>query len=240
MTIFFQETRWTTIKKASHENSSISRSAFEELYKIYWRPLYFFIKSKGLKKEETEDILQGFFLHLIEKNGLRKTDRDKGTFRSFLLSSLKNFMANEWHHENALKSGGSCSFVSLDTDDDAMPMNSGNTLIDEGMLESMFDRQWALTIINRVFERLRSEHEAKDEFIIYKELISSVLDTSGEKYSEKAEKLGISTENFKVRIYRMRKKLQLYLREEIANTVSTEGEIDGELSYLMSVFIKEN
>ena len=152
---WFKTTHWTVVLDATRGDSTQARVALAKLCQTYWYPLYVFVRRRGLSSEDAEDLVQGFFARLIEKDYLKKVDSERGKFRSFLLTALKGFLANEWDRANCQKRGGGRQIVSLDAKTTesryvAEPM-------DEATPEKAFERRWAITVLDQVLNRLEAE-----------------------------------------------------------------------------------
>jgi RNA polymerase sigma factor (sigma-70 family) len=203
------------------------------LYEVYWYPLYAFARRQGAGPAEAEDLTQGFFAHLLEKEALRHVDPAKGRFRSFLLASLKNFIADARARHRAKKRGGGIAPLSLDAE-----AAEGRYALDPGhdlTPERIFEREWALAVIEQAMRRLRERYDRSGK---RKHFDAMKIFLSGEKrpvpYAEIAPVLGISELAVKVAVHRLRKRFRDALRSEIAQTVTTEEEIDAEIRDLYS------
>jgi len=232
----FEVTRWTLVLRAAQGGQSPEgRHALEELCRLYWDPVYAFVRRSGHSREDGQDLTQEFFARLLAKNDLAQADRSKGRFRSFLLTAIKHFLANEWDRSRALKRGGSVTFVPLEvSDSDALhTLDPGHELTPE----KMFERQWALTLLGRVLARLGAEY-AEDgrekTFATLKPFLTD--DAAPGTTAEIATRLGISEGSLKVTIHRLRRRYRELLRAEIAQTVGDPSEVDEEIRHLFSAF----
>jgi RNA polymerase sigma factor (sigma-70 family) len=212
-----------------------SEEAFGQLYSDYWGPLYGFLRRRGFSPEESEDITQSFFIRLLEKQALKNLEREGGRFRSFLLGSMRNFLANEWDYHHAQKRGGGVKPLALDAADEegrylALELPASATP------ESLFERQWVMTLLDRVVERLREQQPSADRQAFFEDLRPHLQsDRIGLSYAQIAEKHGITEGAVKVAVHRLRQRYGMILREEIARTVSTEVEVEEELRHLIRV-----
>ena len=230
---WFGTTLWTVVRLAGQPDSPGADPALAKLCQIYWYPLYVFVRRQGQSPDDAQDLVQGFFTRVLEKNYFKDAVREKGKFRSFLLVALKRFMANEWHRANRLKRGGGLEILSLDAD------NTENRylaeLADEMPPEKAFERQWATTLLEQVMTRLEAEFSANGKANTFAEL--KIL-LSGEKsqssYAEIGRNLGMSEANMKVTMHRLRRRYRELLRLEIANTVDSPEAIDDEIRHLFS------
>jgi RNA polymerase sigma-70 factor (ECF subfamily) len=229
-------TSWTLVRAAADSRTADSREALAKLCQRYWAPVYTFIRRHGYDREQSQDLTQGFFALLIEKNYLMNTDRERGKFRSFLLTAVKHFLANEWDRTNAQKRGGGQVAVSIDLVE-AEGWHSG--VVEQTTPESVFLRRWALSLLENVMAKLRSEFAEAgraDEF----DRLSVFLNRNSEsaRYKAVAAEMGISAGALRMTVHRIRKRYRHVLRAEIAETVSGPQEIDEELRFLLSVLSK--
>lgn len=230
----FQTTRWTLVLKARDVASEESRAALSELCEIYWYPLYAFVRREGHPPDDALDLTQGYFTVLLEKHYLRDVQPEAGRFRSFLLTSLKHFMYNDWDRRKALKRGGHLEQISLDTAEAerryALEPAGSETP------ETLYERRWAATVLDRTLHRVESdfsESDMADRFNYLK--VYLVGDSGGPPYSEVAEKLGMSISAIKVAVHRLRKRFGQALREEIAEVVANPRDVDAEIRHLLLV-----
>lgn len=228
----FHTTRWSLVLAAGRRASPRSDQALAALCDTYWYPLYAYVRRLGQSPEDAQDLTQDFFARLLEKNCLADVARDKGRFRSFLLASLKHFLANEWDKARAQKRGGGRSFIHLD---DASA-ESRYTLEprDDASADKLYERRWALTLLERVLARLREEHAAgkTKQFDALKAFIGG--ERGAEGYAAVGKALGMTEANVKVTVHRLRRRYRDLLRDEIAQTVGSEAEIEDEIRHLFS------
>ena len=210
-----------------------AREALTTLCETYWYPLYAFLRSRGHHAEEAEDLTQAFFTRVLEKHALQHADPARGRFRSFLLKSLTHFAANEHDREVALKRGGGSPILALE-----LQTAEGRFQLEPSTNETperIFDRHWALTLLNRVIDTLTTEMRSRDKHDLFDGLKSYLTgDAPQPSYAETAARLGMSEAAVKVAVHRLRKRFRELLRDEIAHTVSSDEEIEDELSYLRS------
>lgn len=233
----FRETRWSLVFSA--QGGDEAQGALAELCRLYWYPLYAFVRRSNYSREEAEDLTQEFFARLLAKNWLADVDRTKGRFRAFLLAAMKHFLANEWRRAQAEKRGGKHHFVPLDVSDAEERYHHEPA---DGLTpELLFDRRWALTVIENVFATLRAEmeHAGKHElFETLKDLLS--LDARHLSYAEAGSRLGMTEDAVKMTVYRLRKRYRDLLRAHIAATVSTNAELESEIRDLFRLFSSPN
>jgi RNA polymerase sigma-70 factor (ECF subfamily) len=229
----FLTTHWSLVLAAGRRTSSQSDQALAALCEAYWYPLYAYVRRLGQNPEDAQDLTQEFFARLLEKNCLAGVARDKGRFRSFLLASLKHFLANEWDKARAQKRGGGQSLIRLD--DATAESRYKLEPRDEASADRLYERRWALTLLERVLARLREEHatagKAK-QFDALKAFIGGERDAEG--YAAVGAALGMSEANVKITVHRLRKRYRDLLRDEIAQTVGSEAEIDEEIRHLFA------
>lgn len=227
----FETTRWSVVVSAANDDSAASCVAIEQLCKIYWFPLYAFIRRRGHNETEAEDLVQAFFVRVIEKGVFAAADRDRGRFRTFLLSSLENFLSNEHAKAVALRRGGGRKAISLDL------RNAEGQLVhwiaDETGPEDEFHRQWAITVLNQVMDSVEKEYERDGKSILFKALRPYLtIDSQQQPYSDVAESLGMSLSNVKVAVHRLRRRYRKQLELEIASTVQSPEQIEDEIQQL--------
>jgi RNA polymerase sigma factor (sigma-70 family) len=230
----FAATRWTLVLAASRGNaSSRAAEAMAELCRIYWYPLYAYVRRRGYGTHESEDLTQEFFLRLLAKKCLADVDRRKGKFRAFLLASLKHFLANEWDRSQAEKRGGGRRIVPLD----AARAESRYCLEPSHNLtpERLFERQWAITVLEQVLARLQAELAAEGKQALFEGLKPVLTAGRGSVgYAQIAGELGMTEGAVKVAVHRLRGRYRKLLQDEIAQTVASREEIDEEIRYLLS------
>jgi RNA polymerase sigma factor (sigma-70 family) len=200
------------------------------LCQAYWRPVYAHMRRKGFSTAEAQDLTQEFFARLIEKEFVRNAGPERGRFRTFLLVAVQRFLVNDYHHRRALKRGGNYRIESIEFENEET--NYRNEPSHTLTPETAFDRQWALSLLDRTLKRFRSEQENPniDRFIPY---MTGEADRGG--YEILAIELGTSEGAVKVMIHRLRKAYRAALRAEIAETVASAEEIDSELKHLLIV-----
>jgi RNA polymerase sigma-70 factor (ECF subfamily) len=219
---------------AGHSSVPGAHAALEKLCCTYWFPLYAFARRQGNSPEDAQDLTQGFFSRLLEKNYLATVHPDRGKFRTFLLKSLKNFLVNEWKHANRLKRGGGAEFLSIDTNE--AEERYAAEVPDKFNPDAEYEARWAVTLIEQVLTTLRREFDAADKGRLFEELKGFIWgDKTIASYSEIAGHLGLSEGAVKVAVHRLRQRFRELLRAEVAHTVARPEEIDVELRHLISV-----
>jgi RNA polymerase sigma factor (sigma-70 family) len=225
----FGTTRWSLVFAAGGRTGPRSDAALATLCESYWHPVYDYLRRTGHNMDDAQDLTQAFFARLLEKHWLDAATPERGRFRSFLLASVKHFVANERDRERALKRGGSSTPVSLETAEHRYRLEPP----DNSTPETIYDRQWALTVFDRVAARLRRELAKAGKSPLFDELESYVMnDDETLRYREMAARLGMSEGAVKVTVHRLRRRFRDLLREEVAESVTTPREIDDEVRHL--------
>lgn len=230
----FIPTHWSVVLAAGHSDSSRAQAALETLCCSYWYPLYAFLRRDGWSEPDAQDLTQGFFEQLLEHQTLKRVVREKGRFRSFLLASLKYFVADQRARERRQKRGGGQRHFSLD----ALAGEERYRLEpkDSRTPEQLFERRWALELLDRVLARLREEYSGSDRIVLFEALQPFLAaKKGGESYAALAMRLGRSEEAIKKTVQRMRRRYQELFREEIAQTVPSSEEVEDELRHLCVV-----
>jgi RNA polymerase sigma-70 factor (ECF subfamily) len=204
----------------------------ERLCRTYWYPLYAYVRRAGYATEDAQDLTQDFFARLLAKGYFASADRNRGRFRSFLLTSLKHHLANEFHSRTRVKRGGDAQFVWLDAP--TAETRFAAEPADTGTPETLYERRWALTLLETSLDRLREEYRAQGRGAVYEALKAYVW---GEKnaatYAEIAAQLDLNEETVKKTVQRLRQRLRALLRAEIAQTVATVGEVEEEFQHIV-------
>jgi RNA polymerase sigma factor (sigma-70 family) len=227
----FQTTSWSLVLDAA-SNSSEAREALEALCQIYWKPVYAFIRRKGHDPDKAQDLTQEYFARLIEKNYLEHADRTRGRFRSFLLVSVRNFLANQWDRERARKRGGDRRPVSID----GLEAEQWYALAiaNDDTPEALFERRWAVSLIERVMLRLRATYADAGKEQLFLSLEGFLQRESSDGYEQLAKEMNVSAGSLRMSVLRMRRRYRALLRAEIAQTVDKTEEIDEEIRFLQS------
>jgi RNA polymerase sigma-70 factor (ECF subfamily) len=210
-------------------------AALEQLCRKYWYPIYAFIRRRGSNREHAEDLTQAFFAYLLEKEALKRVDQQKGRFRSFLLASLTNFLANEWDKQRTLKRGGQHQIVSLD-EAQAEEIYSREP-IDALTPERLFERRWAFILLSQVLARLEQEHASGDRTQLFMRLRPALTEEMNAGWHAKcAGELGMTEGAIRVALHRLRRRFGELLRSEIAQTVAQPEDVDDEIRHLFAAF----
>ncbi len=229
----FATTRWSIVIAAGHRADAAAETALAGLCEAYWLPLYEFARRRGYSAADAGDVTQSFFAQLLEKDYLQSADPERGRFRSFLLTAFKRFLSKEREHDRALKRGGGASLVSLDLERAESQVRIEP--IDDRTPESLFERRWAITLLDRVLQLLEGEFQLKGKQQFFK-MCRGCLTGLGmeEQYASIAAACGMTEPAVKVAVHRMRARYRELLLAEIAQTVSSESEIEDELRALMN------
>jgi RNA polymerase sigma factor (sigma-70 family) len=228
----FATTHWSVVVAAGGPDTALARAALETLCGLYWYPLYAYVRRNGYAADRAEDLVQAFFARLLEKHSLRQASAERGRFRSFLLVSFKHFLVNEYDRARAARRGGGERIASLD-----ITRAEGRYALeprDEVTPETLFERRWAQTLIERVQVRLRSTFVRGGKGALFEHLKGF---TTGEDSDVPCREIGIalgmSEGAVRVAVHRLRRRFREVLREEIQHTVGDPGQIDDEVSFLL-------
>jgi RNA polymerase sigma-70 factor (ECF subfamily) len=228
----FETTHWSRVLAAGEGDSAQAREAIESLCAVYWYPLYAYVRRKGHSPADAEDLVQGFFARLLCLNSMAQVTRERGKFRSFLLGAMNHYMADEWDRASA-KRRDCRRTISLDAG--AAETRFGQEPQDHQTPERLFQRQWAMALLEAVVNRLRGEYAAagKDElFMALRFAIAA--DRHALPYAELAGMLGMAEPAVRVAVHRLRRRYREMIREEIARTVGSADEVEEELRELMT------
>ncbi|MGD8376817.1 MAG: sigma-70 family RNA polymerase sigma factor, partial [Acidobacteriota bacterium] len=228
----FVTTRWSLVVAAGNREVPGWREALADLCGTYWYPIYAYARRLGKDPEEAQDLTQEFFTRLLERNALTHVRREKGRFRSFLLASFKNFVTDEARRALAKKRGGGQAPLPFE-----LETAEGRYLREPSHDETpdkIFERRWAMALLERSVERLRREHEEERRKHSFDVLRQFLPGGSAVPYAEAARQLGVGEVAMKVTIHRFRRRFRTVLLDEIAHTVQTPEEVDEEVRHLMA------
>jgi RNA polymerase sigma factor (sigma-70 family) len=229
----FTTTRWPLVLAAKRRNDPAGSEAFARLCERYYEPLYSYLRRRGQTPEDAQELTQGFMARLSEKELLRHADPARGKFRAFLLTSLKHYAANEHVRASAAKRGGAHSFLSLDLA--AAEDRYRNEPRDDLTPERLYERQWALAVLERALDELRAEFRANGRETFYDAVHESLMgESNAASYRTIAERFGTSESAVKVSVHRMRRRYRELVRAEVAGTVESDDAVDDELRYLQT------
>jgi RNA polymerase sigma-70 factor (ECF subfamily) len=232
----FTTTHWSVVLAAGRNDVPQAQAALEKLCQTYWPPLYAYVRRRGYSPADAEDLTQEFFAWLLGRRWLERADQQRGRFRSFLLTSLSNFLANEWDKARAQKRGGG-QIISLQRDEAETRYVWGPA--DNLTPEQSFDWRWALTLLDQVMNRLGTEFAQDGKGELFAALKPCLLgERAAQPYAALASTLGMTEGSVKVAVYRLRQRYRQLLREEIANTVANPEEVEEEMRYLFTVLAR--
>jgi RNA polymerase sigma factor (sigma-70 family) len=233
----FEETAWSVVLAAGAETDARAQAALAELCRIYWRPIYAYLRRSGRNREDAQDLTQSFFHHLLENETLRRISREGGRFRSFLVGALKLCLADEHARRYTLKRGGGVHFISTD-ELEAEELHELRADY-EVSPDEILDARWVNVILERALTKVRGEFSAAGKAEMF-EALSLFL--GGEKacisYEQAAETTGVSLGAIKTHIHRLRRQFAAAVRHEIMQTVSAPHEVDDELRHFRHVFAR--
>ena len=230
----FVTTHWSVVVAAGRSDTPLARAALEKLCQAYWFPLYAYVRRRGYSPEDAQDLTQEFFARLLEKNWVGNADQAKGRFRSFLLSAMNYFLADEWDKARAQKRGGGALLVRLQFA--TAETRYGLDPADHMTPERSFELRWVLTLLEAVLHRLRGEYEHEGKADLFATLHPCLVgERTAQPYSELAAKMGASENTVKSLVHRLRQRYRQLLRAEIAHTVAGPEEVDEELRHLFAV-----
>ena len=230
----FTTTHWSVVLATGAADSAVAGAAMERLCRMYWNPLFAYVRRRGHDVHSAEDLTQDFFAHLLEKRAFASVEPAGGRFRSYLLTALKHFLANEWRRAQTEKRGGRATMLSLDELDP-----EGRRLLepaDDATPDVAFERRWAGTVLDRALDRLKTESAAEGKAVWFETLTPYLTRTDGAlPYADAARRLETTTAGIKMAVRRLRLRYGELLRAEIAHTVASPQEIDDELRLLIAV-----
>ena len=230
---YFVTTRWTVVLHAGRKSSPQSDRALSDLCQTYWFPLYAYVRRKGHSKEDAEDLTQAFFARFLEKNYLEGLNAGRGKFRAFLLASLKHFLANEWDKSQRQKRGGGAQHLSLDWQSAEEKIKLEPP--DVASPDRIYDREWALALLERVIARLRDECAGEGKSQLFEQARGYLM--VGEQaipYAAAAKALNTDEGAVRVAVHRLRKRYRELLRDEIAQTLDDPTQVAEELRSLQA------
>ena len=229
----FATTHWSEVLQAGETDSPQAAEALARLCRAYWYPLYAYVRRQGRTVEDAQDLTQEFFARLLDRQYLRLADRNRGRFRTFLLTSLKHFLINEWNKSKREKRGGGRQIISLDGEDTETRFRAEPT--EDRSPDKAFDRRWAMVLLDRVLEQLQVEFTAAERGQLFEELKSFLTGEENEvSYTEIGRRLWMTESNLKVTVYRLKRRYRELLRAEIARTVDDPKAIDEEMRDLFA------
>ena len=230
----FVTTQWSVVLAAGRSDTTKAQAALEKLCRTYWYPLYAYVRRRGQSAVDAEDLTQAFFARLLARNWVGDADRERGRFRTFLLTAMSRFLADEWDKARAQKRGGGVAHVPVQLD--TAETRYGHEPADDCTPEQIYERHWALTLLDTVLQRLRAEYEHEGKGELFAGLNSSLVGSrEAQPYAELAGRLDMNEGAVKVAVHRLRKRYRKLLREEIAETMAAPEDVDDELRHLFAV-----
>jgi RNA polymerase sigma-70 factor (ECF subfamily) len=230
----FNTTHWSVVVAAGQEATPSSREALENLCRTYWRPIYGYIRRRGSRPEEAEDLAQAFFEHVLERKLFSVADRRRGRFRTFLLHCCEYFLAKQWRDQQRLKRGGGLQLLSLEASqlEDWYQLEPADPITPE----RLYERSWALAVLRQAHDRLRLEWEQAGKATLFQTLEAHL---SGEReavpYAQAAIGLGMSEGAIRTAVHRLRHRYGELLRLEVAQTVTSVDDLEDELHHLLNI-----
>jgi len=240
----FEDTQWSVVRAAGQGSGPATAQALEHVCRVYWYPLYVYVRRRGHEPEAAKDLTQAFFERLLQKGFLAQADEHRGRFRSFLLGCLRHFLDDEFDRTRAQKRGGGQILVSLDAEAGEVLYQTQfltrqgchANLADSGSAspEEIFDRGWAMMVLERAQTRLKQEFVSGGKGELYEALCAHLQEGAAHgSYADTAKRLGLTEEAIKSAAYRLRRRYQKLIREEVAPTIAEPAELDDEVRYLI-------
>jgi RNA polymerase sigma-70 factor (ECF subfamily) len=230
----FATTHWSLVAQSALTDVSGAADALAQLCEMYWPPIYSFVRRRGYAPSDAQDLTQSFFAYFLRTKAYARTDRLHGKFRSFLLASVKNFLANNWDRDQAIRRGGGYQLIPLDPEIAEAFYDAASEL--DSTSEGLFELRWAKTVTTGALNSLREELRAEEKLKLFEQLKSFL--TRGSvvpSYDEASTRTGLPRATVKTHVHRLRQRYREILRREIARTVSAPHEVDEELRYLCNV-----
>ncbi len=231
----FATTHWTAVLAAGRRGAPQADVALEELCRTYWYPLYAYVRRRGHAREDAEDLTQAFFVRFLEKNYLEGLSGERGKFRAFLLASLNHFLSNEWDRARRQKRGGGAAVLSLDWQDADARYRIDPA--DHLSPDRLYDRAWAVTLLERVLARLRAENAGEGKAEAFEQLKPFLTAGRGAiPCAEAASALKLTEAAVRVAVHRLRRRYRELLREEIRQTLLDPAQVPEEMRALLGAF----
>jgi RNA polymerase sigma-70 factor (ECF subfamily) len=228
---WFRSTHWSLITLANDGDSPQAIAALEKLCQTYWLPLYSYIRRQGYSPHDAQDLAQGFFARLLRMNSLASVGQEKGKFRTFLLAALNHFLSDERDHARAEKRGGGRNLISLD--ETSAEKRYLEVPAPELTPEKLYDRRWALTVMEQALDRLRKEYRAAGNTALFEQLSGFLSrEAAHGEYEEVAPRLGMSAGAMAVAVHRLRQRYGECVRFELSQTVTSSEDLELEMKHL--------
>ena len=229
----FPATRWSVIIRAVAKPSPLSRAALEDLCRLYWPPLYAFLRRSGRTPHEAQDLVQGYLARLLEREDLATVNSEKGRFRSYLLAGLRNYLVSEARQAGTLKRGGRAEIISLDIENAEALCRTA--LTDGATPDLAFDRRWAETILDQALEKLRAENVARGKEKLYETLKPCLATDAADDYASLGRELAMTPGAIAVAIHRLRLRFRELVRAAVADTVGSEADLEEEMRNFLAI-----
>jgi RNA polymerase sigma-70 factor (ECF subfamily) len=234
----FVTTHWSVVVAAGRSDTTRARHALGKLCQTYWYPLYAYVRRRGYSAHDSQDLTQEFFTQLLARESLTAANPDKGRFRSFLLTSLNHFLINEWNKRRSRKRGGNCPTFSLDWA--AAEERYDLEPIDDTTPDKLFEKQWALALLNEVLNQLEAEHRLSDKIKLFTALRETLLGSrESQPYEKLATELSLTEGAIKVAVHRLRKRYRELIRAEISHTLDQTENIEEEMRRLFKALTQK-
>lgn len=229
----FDTTHWSVVLQAGAAASADAFAALEELCTVYWYPLYAYVRRQGHAPHDAQDLVQEFFARFLKQNHVRLADRARGRFRTFLLTSLKHFLINEWKQANRQKRGGGAQMISRDGAE--METRFAIEPAHDRSPDRAFERQWALVVLGRVLDQLETEFVNRGQETLFTALKPYLTgDDTDSSYAELSRRLDLTVGNLKVTVHRLRQRYRELLKQEIFRTVDDPNLVEEEIRHLIA------
>lgn len=230
----FVTTHWSVVLAASKNDTAQALAALENLCRAYWYPLYAYVRRRGYSADDAKDLTQSFFTRLLQRNWVGDADRERGRFRTFLLTAMSRFLADEWDKIRAQKRGGLATHVPIQFD--TAETRYGHEPADNATPEQCYERRWALTLLDTVLRRLRTGYGQDGKAELFNALNPCLVGgRETQPYAQLANRLDMNEGAVKVAVHRLRKRYRQLLRAEIAQTMAVTEDVDDELRHLFAV-----
>jgi DNA-directed RNA polymerase specialized sigma24 family protein len=230
----FHTTHWSVVLAARERDGTVAQDALASLCLAYWYPLYAFVRARGHTPQDAEDLTQEFFRRFLAHNSLENVSPARGKFRSFLLACLKHFLTNEWGRAHAQRRGG--GVVTIPLEGGGAETRWSLEPKDYSTPDALFEKSWAYALLERTVKTLQAEYAAKGKSETFEDLSGYLPGgRSGESRADLAARRGISVGALDVAVHRLRQRFGALLREQVAQTVSSDSEVDEEIRYLISI-----
>lgn len=231
----FRTTHWSAVLRVGYGAEKEAGAALNELCEVYWYPLYAFVRRQGYGPAEAEDLTQGFFARLLDGDFVKRADPQKGRFRAFLITAFRRFVANEWQRQHTQKRGGFTTTLSIDAT--LAESRYGAEPTPGASADVMYERQWAETLLEQVMRRLQGEYVDSGRGLLFERLEPCLnRDETAALYVDIARELGLTEAAVKMAMQRLRARYRALLREEIARTVASPEDVEGEIRDLFAAF----